>query len=418
MPIGGGQDVPVELGQGAASTAQVHVGRQEIYDRDLTVVAYELLFRNRADATAAALSGDTATSSVIVNTFAEFGLDTLVDGRLAFLNMTRAFLVGQLPLPIGPDGVVLEILETTELDEDIVAGVRRLAADGYAIALDDFAWRPGIEPVLEVAEYVKLDVLYGLDHVSDVMDRCGPYGVRFVAERVESRLVLEECHALGFELFQGYHLRRPQVVTLSGFTPHQANSLQLLGRLADPDVSVDEIDERVRLDATLSYRVLRIANSAGAGLTRRISSVREAVMLVGLARLRAWLVLIALADLTGCADERQSAVIVRARACELLAQRAGVRADSAFTVGLVHGLAELMGLGIDELTARLDLHESLVQAVSDPSSPLHRLLEAVLDHERGDVDALTTRGFEAFEVSRAYLDALGWSLQVCSAVTA
>lgn len=408
--------MPVDLERVTSAAAQVHVGRQEIYDRDLRVVAFELLFRNHESATAAASSDDSATSSVIVNTFAEFGLEALVNGRLAFLNLTRAFLVGELPLPIGPDGVVLEILESTELDDTVVAGVRRLAAEGYTIALDDFAWRPGVEPLLEVATYVKLDVLPGTGHVAATMDLCDGHDVQFVAERVESPLALQQCRALGFELFQGYHLRRPQVLSLHGISPQQANALQLLARLADPNVDVDEIEERVRLDATLSYRVLRISNSAGAGQSRRIASVREAVMLVGLARLRAWLVLIALADLTGSDDDGAASVIVRARACELLAQRVGVRADAAFTVGLVHGLAQLMDVSVAELSDRLNLHESLVQTGTGDVSPLHSVLTAVLAHERLDLEALAATGFEVFDVSRAYLDALGWSLQVCAAV--
>jgi EAL and modified HD-GYP domain-containing signal transduction protein len=404
----------------AIAESQVHVGRQEIYDREGRVVGYEMLFRNTATAPSASGSDDSATSSVIVNTFAEFGLDELVSGGLAFLNLTRSFLVDELPLPFGPQNVVLEVLETIDVDDEVVAGVRRLAAAGYAIALDDFRWRPGLEPLLQVARYVKLDVL-GADRteIQATMASCRPFGVRFVAERVEDAATLEWCRTVGFEFFQGYHLRRPQVLSIESISPNHASSLNLLTRLSDPDVNVDDVEELVRLDAVLSYRLLRIANSAGAGLRRSIASVRDAVMMVGLDRLRAWLVLIALADVTGSGDDKLAPIVVRARACELLAQRVGTRGDTAFTLGLLHGLADLLGVSVDELTERLQLAgTALAQAAADPESPLHVVLGAVLAHEQLDLEALAASGFDAFEVSRAYLDALGWSLQTCAAVNA
>ncbi len=403
-----------------ADAAMVHVGRQEIYDRELGVVAYELLFRDLSTAESASGSGDSATSSVIVNTFSEFGFDELLGGKVGFLNLTRAFLVGELPLPFGPERVVLEVLETIELDQAVIEGVRRFAAEGYAIALDDFVWRPGVEELLATADYVKFDVLDAdLAEVARTMERCRPFGVAFVAERIEDAAMLERCKELGFDLFQGYHLRRPEVLSIEVLSPDHASAVQLLGRLADSDVSIGDVEDLVRLDVALSYRLLRIANSAGAGLPRRVASIREALVMVGLGRLRAWLVLIALADATKSGDDRFGPIVARARACELVAEGTpNVRGDIAFTLGLLHGLSELFGVSRGELIDRLNLEGPLAESLRDLRSPLHAVLGAVLAHENLDDEALTESGFDAFDVSRAYLSALGWSLQICSAVSA
>lgn len=410
-------------GRTPAEDAMVHVGRQDIYDRELGLVAYELLFRDLSSADSASGSGDSATSSVIVNTFSEFGFDELLGGKVGFLNLTRAFLVGELPLPIGPERVVLEVLETITVDQALIEGVRRFVADGYAIALDDFSWRPGVEELLEAADYVKIDMLDAdLDEVARTMERCRPFGVAFVAEKIEDAATLEKCKALGFDLFQGYHLRRPQTLSVEVLSPNHASAVQLLGRLADSEVSIDDVEELVRLDVALSYRLLRIANSAGAGLPRRVVSIRDALVMVGLGRLRAWLVLIALADATKSGDDRFGPIVARARACELLAAETRgarlARGDVAFTLGLLHGLSELFGVSRGELIERLNLEGPLAESLRDLNSPLHAVLAAVLAHENLDDEALLASGFDAFDVSRAYLSALGWSLQICSAVTA
>ncbi len=402
--------------------ASVHVGRQAIYDKNQRVVGYELLFRHTGSAGSAANSGDAATTAVIVNTFTQFGFDELVAGRLGFLNLTRAFIQGSLPLPFGPESVVLEIPNTIELDESLIAGVRRLAAQGYRVALDDFQWRPGVEHLLQVAHFVKIDMLTGdaaaLDHAADMMDRCRPYRVQFIAERIENDEVLQACLALGFELFQGYHLRRPQVLSTDAISPNHASAVRLLGQLSDSNVNIDDVVSLVQLDVALSYRLLRIANSAGSGVSRQIVSIRDALVLVGLAKLRAWLVLIALTDATSAADDRLGPVVARARTCELLADgRSGVRKDLAFTLGLLHGLAELLGVSLEDLAARLNLDEMVGDALA-AGAPARALLDAVVAHEHDDLAAVAQAGFDVFEVSRAYLHAVSWSLQICEAVAA
>jgi c-di-GMP-related signal transduction protein len=406
----------VHVGRGGresiSSGGTVHVSRRGIYDRDLRLAGFELLFRDTAAGNNPAESGDLATSPVIIDTFAEFGLNELMGGRLGFLNVTRAFVVGELPLPFGPDGVVLEIAQP---DNDMVAGLRRLKAAGYALALDDFTWLPGVEPLLELADYVKLDVLgHDAAHLTETLQRCQPYHVRAVATRVEDAAALQRCQSLGFDLFQGWQLSKARALSIDAFAPSHASALRLLGQISEPDADIGRIEELVRLDAMLSYRLLSIVNSAETSFPRQITSVREAIVLVGLERLRAWLVLITLGDVTGTDDERLSDIVVRARTCELLAHETGHRRDGAFTLGLLHGVSELMGVGLDELAGRLNLGGMFA---SDPQVLPHAVLDAVLAHERTDLDALAMSGFAPFEVSRAYLAALGWSLQLCKAAS-
>ena len=81
----------------------IFVGRQPIYGRRLELYAYELLYRGADVDYADFTEGDRATSQVLLNTFTEFGLERIVGGHLAFINLTRGFIVGEYPLPVPRD---------------------------------------------------------------------------------------------------------------------------------------------------------------------------------------------------------------------------------------------------------------------------------------------------------------------------
>jgi EAL and modified HD-GYP domain-containing signal transduction protein len=393
----------------------VHVGRQPILDGSGLLYGYELLFRGAALAQESmgpwyGAEADAATTATILSAFSEFG-GQLLGGRLGFVNMTRAFLVGELPVPFPPNTGVLEVLETIEIDDELVAGAAARVAEGHCLALDDFVWSDEAAPLLELADIVKLDVLGPTwDEVRDLVERCRPYGVRLLAERVEDDATLDRALAAGFELFQGYYTGRPQTLTMERLGPGQAVALQLLSRLADPDATASSVEGVLRTDPALSVRLLRIANSAHTGLARRMSSIKEAVVLVGLARLRAWMVLIA-TEGGGARREQVNQALVRARTCELAAVGA-VRPDSAFTLGLLHGVAEALGVPIEEFVAGLPaLSDDLKSALHGEPGPLREVLDAVLRYEAGDLAGPGDPG----RLAADYLEALAWTTDTLGA---
>lgn len=392
---------------------RVHVGRQPIFDRDRGVLGYELFFRAGEASTAAGSAGDAATTGVILDTFTQFGLDRLVGERLAFVNVTRAFVVGAIPLPFPPDVAVLEIVPGVAADAETLAGAARLVATGYRLALDGFAFEPDRMDFLSHASYVKLDVA-GVEPavLQERFALAKRIGVSVVATRVESAEQLECATALGADYFQGFHLVRPDVVSTPSVSPSQLASLQLVSTLTQPDVSVEDVEAVVRLDLALNYRVLRAANSAATGVNRRIDSIRDALVLLGLQRLRSWLLLMVLADQGGAHEEQLSSALTRARTCELLAASGGeAKPATAFVAGLLSSLESVLGLPMPVLLERLPLTDELSAALGQRSGPLGRILAAVVAHEDGDVATVEELGLDLFDVSRAYLEAAGWSLQ-------
>ncbi len=396
---------------------RVHVGRQPIFDGKNAVHGYELLFRAGEDALdSGPTPGDLATTQVIVNTFTEFGLDRLVADRRAFVNVTRPFVVGTMPIPFDPQRAVLEILESIPADDAVLRGCAELADQGYALALDDFAWEPERLPLLHLADYVKV-VTKGMDRTAlrIALERIKGYGALAIAEHVEDDETLQICRELGYDLFQGHALLRPDVVSAQSVSPSHVSCLQLMARLADPDISVVDVEDVVRTDLALNYRVLRAANAASTGLARRVESIRDALVLLGLQRLRSWLLLMVLADSGSPNEEALSTAMTRARTCELLAaELRGVRPESAFVVGVLSGLDLVLGIPMTAVTERLPLADDLRAALVDRKGPLGQVLDAVLAYERGDDAAVAAAPFDAFELSRAYLSAVGWSISICN----
>ncbi|MCW2503380.1 MAG: diguanylate phosphodiesterase [Actinomycetia bacterium] len=407
----------------------VHVGRQAVYGRDGTVRGYELLFRAGADSASAGRHGTLlrlgtqATSQVIVNTFTEFGLEKLVGKQRAFINLTRDFLVGDLPVPFSPGEAVLEVLESVPVDERVAAGVARLAAQGYAIALDDFVWGGGHERLLGLASYVKLDVL-GADprELGAMVAACRLYpSVQLVAERVETEADVQLCRDLGFELFQGYALSRPQVMSIESLSPSKLRWMELLAHLTQPEIDLAEVTEVICADASLSFRVLAALNSAAIGLGRRVSTVREAIVLLGPARLRQWLSLMVISDGSQATEEQLSAIMTTARLCQIVATGSGLDGAAAFTAGLVSGISERLNIPLIELLARLPLEEVMLDALVRGTGRLGGVLATVRSYEAGDLAGAASglpgmRG--TIDVASAYLAAVEWAVATTGTVLA
>lgn len=390
---------------------QFLVGRQPIFDDQLEVFGYELLFRSPAGGDQ---DGDRKTADVLVHAGLDIGLDRLVGTKLAFVNATRSFLVSDQDFPLPPERVVVEVLEDIVADEAVVAGCRRLVAKGYRLALDDYVWRAD-DPLLPLAAIVKLDVLTipGADLARQV-ERCSVYGAKLVAEKVENLDQLEACRRAGFDLFQGYLLSRPETVAGAALTASRTTCLQLVRRLCEPDISFDEMQRIVETDVGLSHHLLRAAGSGAAGgLRRPVSSIREALLVLGLRRLRSWVTLMLVAGANGGSDEQVAIAMTRARMGEQLAAEIGLaKPDTGFTVGLVSALDLLLGRPLDEIVDNLALTPEVEAAILDHSGPLGAILGDILDWELGRPPLPQRSAIDPATMEECYLEALSWASEV------
>jgi EAL and modified HD-GYP domain-containing signal transduction protein len=394
---------------GAAASS--FVGRQPIFDESLNVYGYELLYRRGDAAKAVFTDQDSASAEIALDAFLEFGFDTLVADRRAFINLTRTVLLSGFCSQLPPDRVVIEILENTVCDDDVVREVEALSANGYCVALDDFVADDERTKLLPHASIVKLD-LEAFDEAAlrRQTERLRGYPIELVAERVETREQLELCRELGFRYFQGFFFARPATMSGRRVPVERLTAMRALALLADDETPLDRLAEAVAADVKLSYQVLRAVNSAASAAAAPIDSIPTAIMRLGRNQLRAWLSVMALSGLERKPPALLSLALSRARMCEALAtMRPGASAGTWFMAGLLSTLDALFDAPLPELLRDLPLSAAVVDAIVNRSGDLGSALNAAIAFERGDWSRVEYGSLTASDFTTAFRTALLWT---------
>ncbi len=395
--------------------SDIYIGRQPIYDRGLSVYAYELLFRSDTRNAADVIDGDEATSSVIVNTFMEIGLDNIVGDRLAFINLTRAFFTEEYAVSLPKERVVLEVLEDIEADRDVISGVKKLAEQGYRIALDDFIFNETLKPLIELADIIKIDVMeLGQEDVCRHVEQLRQYPVRLLAEKVETQQDFDYCNNLGFDYFQGYFFSQPKIIRGQRLPNNRLAILRLLARLQDPAITARDVEDLTVQDVAFSYRILKYVNSAAFALPRKVESIHQAVIYVGLQLIKHWATLLAMSQVDDKPRELMVTALVRGKMAELLAKELKQpQPESFFTVGLFSALDALMDNSMEEILTQLPLADHISAALLERTGIHGQVLDCVLAYERGEWQEVQCNILSIKEIRGCYLEALSWADHIC-----
>jgi EAL and modified HD-GYP domain-containing signal transduction protein len=358
--------------------------------------------------------GNQATAHVLVNTFLELGLDTLVGSKRAFVNLTRDFLLQDYVLAFPADRVVLEVLEDIAVDDDVLAALRNLSARGYIIALDDFFYQEHLRPLVELADIIKIDVLAsGRTTVAEQVERLRHYDVQLLAEKVETQEDFTYYKTLGFEYFQGYFFCRPDVVKGQRIPTNRLVILELLAKLQNPETTFRELEALISRDVSLSYKVLRAANAAIYIRDRKVASIHQALQLVGLTAMTNIVSLFLLANIDDKPHELLITAMVRAKMCEQLATLMQ-QSNSAtfFAVGLLSVLDAFMDRPMPDILQTLPLADEIVKALLAHEGMLGTILGCVLAYERGDWEAVPNLECPRDLLVKTYLEALMWATEM------
>ncbi len=398
--------------------SQTLLARQPIFDRQLKVIAYELLYRSDDEDEADFLDGDQATCEVLLNSYTSICDKGNLKRVPAFINLTRELILQQsIPQALRKQ-VVLEVLEDIEVDDKLLAAITRLKADGFRIALDDFVYQDSHIPLLKLVDIVKVDILQlNREELERHVKILAPFKVTLLAEKIENVDQLYECVDLGFKLFQGHFLSKPQVVKGKKVSGNSIALMQLVQELQKPDITADDIEGLIVKDPVLTYKLLRIVNSAAYSLVRKVESLSQAIVMLGMEQVRKWATLIALSSNKDKPEELSRVLLTRGRMCELLATAMNYpNATSFFMVGMMSDINALLDMEMETLLEQIPLNDEIKTAISDRAGPMGSVLTATLCYEQGEWDRLSEFDIPDTLYESAYRHSIQWAQDAMQAL--
>ena len=367
----------------SVQNGRIYLARQPIYGPRRDIRGYELLYRRAApDATARIRNPDGASAQVALQAAMEIALLAVSPERPAFVNHTQRLLMTDPILP--PDRCIVEVLEDVAMDAETVEALRRLKKSGYRIALDDFVYSVQAGPLVELADFIKLDYrALGAEGCAAQIALVRGSGALLLAEKIETEGEFDCCRELGCHLFQGHYLRKPETLAGRRIPSNRLTVLSLLAECVNPDCSANMAGVIIERDALLTYGLLRMASSAMFFPGREIRNAAHAVALLGIDRVFRWATLLVLAGNDDCPAGYLEAAIQRARMSELIAPYYDCVTSEAYLTGLLSTLDSVLNAPLAELIEFLSIDDRYKRALIAREGSLGALLKAVIAYEEG-----------------------------------
>jgi c-di-GMP-related signal transduction protein len=398
-----------------------YVARQPIFDRNKKVFGYELLFRDGMENAFHGGDADVASHSTLDSSLL-MGLDVLCDGRRAFINCTRSTLTGGLITLLPSQSIVVEVLESVAADPEVLAACHHLHEAGYLIALDDYVCDDPRQPLAEIADIIKVDLkLTSPEQRTALMKRYSSGRCRMLAEKVADHADFIAARDTGFVFFQGYFLRRPEIMTAHDLPVNSFNYLRMLQAVSQPELVVPDLERLIKSEASICYRLLRYLNSAKFGFSSEIHSVRHALSILGEREVRRWVRLIAT---VGVGQDKTSDLVlcalVRARFGELLSSLVKHGESDLFLLGLLSLLDVMLETPMSEILEKIPLDAETKAVLRAEPSVLRPIYQLMLAHESGEwqeARALCDKmHLDPDAIATSYWQAQHWAREVSSGV--
>lgn len=397
------------------------IARHPILTADERVFGYELLVREtqKNDRPTAGTEGAAGTT---IDTLNVIGLDVLCDGRLAFVDFSHRMLLEECFLLLPPGQVVVEIGQSIPADDDVIRACQQLKSRGYAMALDNFVSDDVRENLVPYADFIKI----GSDHVlpeqsAALAARYGTGQRQMLAQRVETRQDLAKAKKNGFGLFQGYFFRHPERMRARQIPANQATYLLLLQAISKPEKDFLEIENLIKREPALCFRLLCYLNSPLLGMSTQVSSVRHALNLLGEKELVRW---IRMATTLAMGRDKPSDLVlsslVRAQFCELIGSKIKHTDSDLFLLGMLSLMDAILevpiGVVVEKLSLDSDTKDQLLGAKVGGETALSPVYNLVLAREAGDWERVTGLGkklnLSLYSINSAYNEAMRWARQI------
>lgn len=367
----------------------IFLARQPIFDNEENVHAYEVLYRSSYDNMFDGQDGDRATSEVIINSFQVIGIKNLSNRKPVFINFTETLICEEVATLIPNRYLVVELLEKVPPEKEILEKCKALKKKGYRIALDDFRYLPGYDPLLDLADIVKIDFQRSdRDEIENILDRLKGSVVECLAEKVETREDFEYAKSLGFKYFQGYFFSEPEVLSSKGVVPLKANYLQLINLISgQEELDFERIDEIIAQDLSLTYNLLKLVNSVVFGARFRIERTKQALVYLGEREIKKWIYLMVLTEIgQDRPDELTRLSLIRARFLESMSLETNFakQSEELFLTGLFSLLDVILNRPLEEILTEIKASDIVMEALLKQDGVFELFYRMAIFYEKGE----------------------------------
>ena len=392
--------------------------RQSIYTKNRDVAYYELLFRNADNAYDPKIKDEAATFEVIANNYSNVLIDGVVKTVPCFIKVTDELLLSD-KLPALPKGrFVLEILGRSHISAELIDKLRELGKQGVRLALADYDPNDRrLDVLLNIVHILKLDVRrIGMDKLPSLIRHLKPFHLELLADKVESKEQYINCVDMGFSLYQGFFLSQPATAKGRKITANKMVLLQLLAEIDKPHATAKSIEELALNDPGLTFKILKVVNSAAFSSPKEITSLSHAIGILGMNQIKRWIVIFMTTSDGKAPVDLINNMLVRGRMCELLSEILG-EADSIsyFMVGLLSQLDALLNIEMEELLGQMPLTEQISEDILEHKGPMGEVLSDVKYYQLGEFSAVRGSLGGAF-YQMAYRHSINWADQVMKAI--
>ena len=401
---------------------EVFFARQPIFDKQQNLYAYDLLFRYKFKNLYESPDWDQATSTAIVVSFLLNSMDTITRGKRAFMSFSPNMLAQGLVTLFPKELVAVEISENVEPDKEIIAACKNLKGLGYLLVLDDFFLKPQCNPLIELADIIKIDFINtNIEEKRSLISKVGSQNIKFLAEKVDTREAFNQALEQGYSYFQGYFFSKPSKGSSHDVPFIKLNYLLVLQEINRPEVDFNRLEKIFKRDVSLSYKLLTHINSAYFGFSNEIRSIKYALSLLGILEVKKWVSLIALNEM-GKDKPHELVVIsiVRAHFCELIAPKVGLsdRASELFLMGLFSMLDAFLDQPMADILTKLPFSKDIKNALLGEKCLFLDVFELILSYEKGDWEQFSEYAAKlklvGSEVPVLFLKAIEQSYQIFS----
>ncbi len=393
------------------------IARQPILNEKLEVVAYELFYRSSDMDSSVFIDGDEATTKVLSQSIFGGDINKIVGDKKVYINFTEQIILDEIPLALDKERLIVEVLETVELTPEVITALEKIKDLGYTIALDDVEEVIEDERFLELVDIIKVDfLLTDTQKRRQIVDGLRDYDVVLLAEKVETLELFNEAKEMGFTLFQGYFFAKPNTLKVKAIKAIKVNYLQLLGELGQPLPNYDKLTHIIESDVSLTYRVLRLVNSAAFYRKSKVQTIHQALVTLGVKQLNKWVSLIMIEDLSA---EKPSELVkmslIRGKVMETISKTVmtNVPEHEAFLVGLLSLVDVMTDREMNQILEELPLDDSLSEAILNKKNGLGKLLTLVEDYESSRWNSVQTAcdtlNIDILSLPVIYFDAVSWT---------